>query len=121
MWAPFAQVLAGQGIVFNLYLLAYVISPRSCHAFVGYLEEQAVHTYTKAIEDLDAGKLPAWECLAAPDIAKLYWRLGPDARMRDLLLAVRADEASHRDVNHELSVINTDDPNPFIQGSKKSA
>jgi threonyl-tRNA synthetase len=65
------MVLAGQGIVFNLYLLAYVISPRTCHAFVGYLEEQAVHTYTKAIEDLDAGRLPAWENRAAPDIAKV--------------------------------------------------
>ena len=50
-----------------------------------------------------------------------YWRLKPDANIRDLLLAVRADEASHRDVNHELSVIDTNDPNPFIQGSTKSA
>ena len=75
-------------------------------------------TYTKAIEDLDAGKLPAWQGLAAPDIAKLYWRLEPGATMRDLLLAVRADEASHRDVNHELSERDPSDPNPFLPGSK---
>ena len=37
---------------------AYLISPKSCHAFVGYLEEEAVKTYTHAIHDV--GKLPTW-------------------------------------------------------------
>lgn len=31
--------------------------------------------------------------LQAPDIAKKYWKLGENAGMRELLLAVRADEA----------------------------
>lgn len=49
-----------QGVFFNAYFLAYLISPRSCHAFVGYLEEEAVKTYTHALHDLDAGRLPEW-------------------------------------------------------------
>ena len=51
---------AVQGIFFNAYLLAYIISPKSCHAFVGYLEEEAVKTYSHAISDLDKGLLPEW-------------------------------------------------------------
>ena len=40
------MVVVAQGIFFNSYFLAYMLSPKFCHTFVGYLEEQAVHTYT---------------------------------------------------------------------------
>jgi len=40
------MIAATQGIFFNYYFLAYLISPKYCHRFVGYLEEEAVHTYT---------------------------------------------------------------------------
>ena len=53
-------VLFTQGIVFNAFFAAYLLSPKTCHRFVGYLEEEAVKTYTHAIADLDAGKLPEW-------------------------------------------------------------
>lgn len=33
-----------QGVFFNLYFLFYIISPKHCHAFIGYLEEEAVRT-----------------------------------------------------------------------------
>lgn len=67
--------------------VAYLISPRTCHRFVGYLEEEAVLTYTREIEDLDAGRLPKWEKLEAPDIAVKYWNMPEGNRtMRDLLL-----------------------------------
>jgi ubiquinol oxidase len=36
----------------------------------------------------------------APKIALDYWRLPANARLRDVVLAVRNDEAGHRDVNH---------------------
>ena len=38
--------------------------------------------------------------MPAPKIAREYWRLADDARLREVVLAVRADEAGHRDVNH---------------------
>ena len=72
------------------------MSPRICHRFVGFLEEEAVITYTRCLEDLDAGLLPIWSQTPAPDIAKKYWQLADGAMMRDVLLAVRADEATHR-------------------------
>jgi hypothetical protein len=39
-----------QGVFFNFYLLSYILSPRTCHSLVGYLEEEAVKTYTHAIK-----------------------------------------------------------------------
>ena len=57
--------------------------------FVGYLEEQAVVTYSSIIDDLDAGKFPMWTNLPAPVIAKDYWRLPEGSLMRDVILAVR--------------------------------
>ncbi|KAL4420045.1 hypothetical protein ABPG77_007484 [Micractinium sp. CCAP 211/92] len=112
-----AAVIAGQAVMFNAYCIAYTLSPRTCHAFVGYLEEEAVKTYTRAIQDLDDGKLPKWSNMQAPDIGKFYWRLDEGATMRDLLLAVRADEHCHKHVNHTFSSLDADDTNPFSPGS----
>lgn len=68
-------VLGAQGVVFNSFFISYLLSPKTCHRFVGYLEEEAVHTYTNAIRDLDAGKLPKWTDQPAPLIAINYWKL----------------------------------------------
>ncbi len=38
--------------------------------------------------------------MPAPKLAIDYWKMAPEARLRDLVIAVRADEAKHRDVNH---------------------
>lgn len=32
---------AAQGVFFNAFFVSYLISPRICHRFVGYLEEEA--------------------------------------------------------------------------------
>ncbi|CAI8034854.1 Alternative oxidase, mitochondrial [Geodia barretti] len=85
-----------------MFWIAYFLSPRFCHKFVGYLEEEAVKTYTHCIESLDKGELKMWENTKAPQIAVCYWRLPADAMMRDVLLAIRADEGHHREVNHTL-------------------
>lgn len=69
------MVLGAQGVFFNAMFVSYLISPRTCHRFVGYLEEEAVLTYTREIADLDAGKLPKWEKMQAPDIAVKYWNM----------------------------------------------
>ena len=43
-------------------------------------------------------------------------RLGrADATMRDLILAIRMDEANHRDVNHTFAALKRDDTNPMIK------
>ena len=83
-----------------------MISPSFAHRFVGYLEEEAVHTYTKAIQAIDDDKLLLWKHMKAPSEAVEYYGLDPEkAMMRDVLLSVRADEAVHRSVNHHFSDI----------------
>lgn len=37
-------VIGAQGVFYNAFFLAYLASPRTCHRFVGYLEEEAVIT-----------------------------------------------------------------------------
>jgi hypothetical protein len=113
-----AAVLGSQGVFLSLYSFFYMISPRHCHAFVSYLEEEAVKTYTRAIACIDDGRLPDWTNRPAPEIAVNYWRLGEGATMRDLLLAVRADEACHHHANAIFANLKTDDPNPFAPASE---
>lgn len=112
-------ILLAQGIFVNLFFLAYVMSPRFCHRFVGYLEEEAVKTYTHCLECIDSGKLPLWENLLAPKIAVNYWKLPEGSTMRDVILVIRADEAHHRVVNHTLSSLPLCAQNPFLPGEKK--
>jgi hypothetical protein len=116
-------VLGAQGVFFNGFFLSYLISPRTCHRFVGYLEEEAVLTYTRAIQDLEAGKLPEWEKTEAPEIAVQYWKMPEENRtIKDLLLYVRADEAKHREVNHTFGNLNqAKDPNPYAAEYKDPA
>jgi len=84
-----AAVISSQ-VVFTLgFSLCYLISPRFCHRFVGYLEEQAVITYSDILDKIDEGKLPMWSNLPAPEIAVNYWKLGDSALMRDVILAIR--------------------------------
>ncbi|KAF1979885.1 alternative oxidase [Bimuria novae-zelandiae CBS 107.79] len=113
-------VLGAQGVWCNALFFAYLLSPRTVHRFVGYLEEEAVITYTRQIKDLDAGRLPKWEKLQAPQIAIDYWKMPEGHRsMRDLLLYIRADESKHREVNHTLGNLNQiEDPNPYVSEYK---
>jgi len=115
-WFMRFMCLGAQGVFFNSLFVSYLISPRTVHRFVGILEEEAVLTYSLAIKDLEAGKLPKWEKLQAPDIAVEYWNMPEGKRsMRDLLLYIRADEAKHREVNHTLANLDQNkDPNPFV-------
>lgn len=96
-WFERALVLLAQGAFYNLYFLLYLLSPRTAHRIVGYLEEEAVASYTEYLAGVDAG---THANVPAPEIAIRYWKLKPEARLREVILAVRADEAGHRDVNH---------------------
>lgn len=69
---------------------------------------------TKCLASIDAGHLPEWKTAPAPPLAVKYWRLKESATMYDVLMAVRADEAIHRDVNHVLASLPPGAPNPFL-------
>ena len=92
-----ALIVLAQGAFYNAFFLLYLISPRTAHRVVGYFEEEAVVSYTQYLEEIDAGK---HENVPAPQIAIEYWKLPPDARLRDVVLVIRDDEAGHRNVNH---------------------
>jgi hypothetical protein len=40
-WFMRLAVLATQGVFFNAFFVAYLVAPKVCHRFVGYLEEEA--------------------------------------------------------------------------------
>lgn len=93
-------IMFGQAIFYNAYFWLYLFAPRIAHRIVGYLEEEAVVSYTQYLAQIDEGKV---DNVPAPQIAIDYWNLPPNARLRDVVIAVRADEAGHRDRNHEMA------------------
>ena len=102
-------ILGSQYIFILYYSALYLVSSKSAHRFVGYLEEEAVKTYTQMINDLDNGKLKLWKDMNAPEEAIKYYGLNKDAKIRDVLICIRADETNHREFNHHLSNINKDE------------
>ncbi|KAK3323914.1 alternative oxidase-domain-containing protein [Cercophora scortea] len=121
-WFMKTMILGAQGVFFNAMFMTYLVSPKIMHRFVGYLEEEAVHTYTRCINEIERGDLPKWSDpnFKIPELAITYWRMPEEKRtMRDLILYIRADEAVHRGVNHTLSNLNQkEDPNPFVSDYK---
>ncbi|SMC55823.1 alternative oxidase [Polynucleobacter kasalickyi] len=93
-------VLVVQAIFWNFFFIIYVFFPRTAHRIVGYFEEEAVYSYTEYLKEIDDGKIAN---VKAPQIAIDYWNLPANATLRDVVLVVRADEAGHRDVNHQFA------------------
>ncbi len=93
-------IVIAQGIFYNCFFLLYLISAKTAHRVVGYFEEEAVFSYTEYLAGVDSGK---YENVAAPQLAIDYWHLKSDATLRDVIVVVRADEAGHRDVNHDFA------------------
>ena len=93
-------IMVAQAVFYNLYFFLYLLAPKTAHRVVGYLEEEAVISYTHYLEEIDAGRV---ENVAAPQIAIKYWKLPATARLRDVVLVVRTDEAHHRDTNHHFA------------------
>ncbi|KAK0589383.1 hypothetical protein LWI29_013516 [Acer saccharum] len=102
-WKERAIVVAVQGVFFNAYFVAYLASPKLAHRIVGYLEEEAVISYTEFLKDLDNGSM---ENVPAPAIAIDYWRLPEDSTLRDVVMVIRAnDQVHHCDLNRYASDI----------------
>jgi len=93
-------VLLAQGIFVTFYAIVYLLFPKTAHRIIGYFEEEAVRSYTEYLAEIDNGKI---ENVPAPQIAIDYWNLDADARLREVVIAVREDEAGHRDRNHEMA------------------
>jgi len=96
-WFERLVILVVQFIFYNAYFFLYLFAPRTAHRVVGYFEEEAIISYTQYLAEVDAGR---HKNVPAPEIAIDYWKLPKDATLRDVIIAVRADEMEHRDVNH---------------------
>jgi ubiquinol oxidase len=99
-WIERLIVLIAQAIFWHLFLFIYVFFPRTAHRIVGYFEEEAVISYTDYLAQVDAN--PELN-IPAPQIAIDYWKLPQDARLREVIIAVRADEQGHSLVNHAFA------------------
>ena len=93
-------VMFVQFIFWHFYFFIFVFFPRTAHRIVGYFEEEAVYSYTEFLKEIDNGNI---ENISAPQLAIDYWKLESTATLRDVVLAIREDEAGHRDVNHEFA------------------
>jgi len=116
-------VIGGQFGFGSLFLLSYMVSPKFCHRFVGYIEEEACSTYTKIIHEIEAApegsELADWRKQIAPKLARSYWKMGETGTILDLMYAVRADEAEHRDVNHLVTDLKEGESNPVTDPAVK--
>ena len=99
-WFERLLIMFAQFVFWHFYFILYVFFPQTAHRMVGYFEDQAVISYTQYLEEIDAGRI---ENIEAPNIAKDYYGLDYDSTLRDVVIAVRADEQGHADVNHEMA------------------
>ena len=92
-----------------MFFLTCLLAPRAAHRIVGYLGEEAVVSYTRYLSAIDAG---GQENVPAPKIVIDYRGLPEGARLRDVAIRVRADEAHHRDTNHSYANVIMEGRNP---------
>lgn len=93
-------IIVAQGFFFTFYLILYLCSPYTAHRVVGYLEEEAIISYSQYLKEVEEGRIPN---IDIPSIAYEYWSLPKEARLKDLIQVVRDDECHHRDVNHSFA------------------
>ena len=99
-WFERWMIITAQFIFWHFYMFLYIFFPQCAHRMVGYFEEQACISYTEYLKEIDEGRT---ENIKAPKIAIDYYNLPKDAKLRDVVIAVRKDEEGHRDVNHEMA------------------
>lgn len=96
-WFERCLVIVAQLVFYIAYSLIYLFSSKTAHRIVGYLEEEAVKSYTQYLDCIDRGET---ENLSVPDVAIRYWDLPKHATLKDVIKVIRADEMRHREVNH---------------------
>ena len=91
----FAQIIFGL-----FYLFMYIFFTRTAHRMIGYFEDEAVKSYTDYLNRVEKGEI---ENFQAPLLAINYYGLDRNAKLSDLIVAVRNDEQKHSEVNHKYA------------------
>lgn len=102
-----------------LFAVMYMFFPRVSHRVVGYLEEEAVKTYTHMIEVIkqEGSPLHHWNKIPASEHSIEYWGLQTNATLLDVVYSIRKDEEHHKDVNHMFADDYTQSmKNPILPG-----
>jgi len=99
-WFERWMIITAQFLFWHFYMLLYIFFPKVAHRMVGYFEEQAVISYTSYLKAIELGKI---KNINAPDIAINYYGLNKDAKLREVITAVREDERGHSKANHEMA------------------
>ena len=93
-------VLFAQTIFGVFYLIMYLFFTRTAHRMIGYFEDEAVKSYTDYLRKVEDGEI---ENFQAPLLAIKYYDLDRNAKLSDLIKAVRNDEQRHSEVNHSYA------------------
>ena len=93
-------VIFAQFIFIFFYSILYIFFPLTAHRLTGYFEEEAVISYTEYLSLVEGGSI---ENTPAPQLAIDYWNLGINAKLSDVIIAIRKDEMHHRDTNHKFA------------------
>ncbi len=99
-WFERILVLIAQLIFWWFYFIIYIIDFKTAHRMIAYFEEEAVISYTQYLEMIENGQV---ENVPAPQLAIDYYKMKKSAKLSDLIIKVRADEARHSKVNMEYS------------------
>jgi ubiquinol oxidase len=74
-WLERWMIITAQFLFWHFYMFLYIFFPKVAHRMVGYFEELAIN----------------------------YYGLSPEARLKEVVVAVREDERGHSKVNHEMA------------------
>lgn len=99
-WFERFMILLAQFIFWHFYLILYIFFPTTAHRMVGYFEDQAVISYSQYLNRIRSKQI---ENIPAPQIAIDYYNMSEDARLEDVVVAVRKDEQGHANVNHNMA------------------
>ena len=99
-WFERWMIITAQFLFWHFYMFLYIFFPKVAHRMVGYFEEQAVISYSSYLKAIELGKI---KNINAPEIAINYYGLNKDAKLSDVVTAVREDERGHSQANHEMA------------------
>jgi len=95
-----ALIVLAQFVFWHFYLVMYILTPSTAHKMIAYFEEEAVRSYDEYLTLIERGEI---ENVPAPQLAIEYYNLKPDARLFDMVVKVRMDEARHSEANHKYA------------------
>ena len=93
-------VLIAQAMFGIFYLVMYLLFTRTAHRMIGYFEDEAVKSYSEYLIKVESGEI---ENFQAPLLAINYYNLDRNAKLSDLIIAVRNDEQKHSKINHSYA------------------